>query len=138
MPKCICVRDCYLSTHEGARPVYYQRGQVVNFEECPDHFMAIEEAVVPVKKRIRLPKAAIDAGQKDDGGSFDFESATEEVLMAAEYDLEQLKAYGMATYGATFDSTDVKAAVVAKYVDARYRNYVSKTALHAVNENMVK
>ena len=128
--KCVCAEDCFLK-HETSRPIHYLRGDVKEFEECPQHFIATAGAVVKEKTKSRMVKAAVDAGQVDNAGIFDFASATEEVLMAADYSLEDLKAFGTINYAAKFGDDDDKTKIVAKFVDARYRNYVTNQGLHA-------
>lgn len=124
--KCVCIADCYLK-HESDRPVHYTRGEVKEFDDLPDHFIAVDGSV---KKKEPRPKQNM-TGMPDDlgGDEFDFESAPEEVLMAADYSIEDLISYAKTNYGITIRKSENRAAVVAKFVDARYRNAMKVAGL---------
>jgi hypothetical protein len=68
-----------------------------------------------------------------DVDEFDFESAPEDVLMAADYELGDLISYAKTSYGITIRKSDNRAAVVAKFVDARYRNAMKVAGLTESN-----
>lgn len=124
--KCVCIEDCYLK-HESERPIHYTRGEVREFDELPDHFMSVD---VAVKSKKSTPKPAM-TGMPDEvtAVEFDFESAPEEVLMAAEYELKELISYAKDRYGIVIKKSDNRAAMVAKFVDARYRNAMKVAGL---------
>ena len=67
--KCVCVRDCYIRNAEG-RPQQFSAGQVEEFTITPNHFRPLEgEEAEPVN----------------------FDTAQEQELLEAEYELDDLK-----------------------------------------------
>jgi hypothetical protein len=138
MVTCVCIRDCYITPKGHKTSSYFERGDVRQFEEVPNHFIPVDGSVVAQKTEENLPKAAVDSGVVEQSGQFSFATAGEEVLLAAEYDLQQLKDFGSINYGAVFNETDDKTVVVAKFVDARYRSVTAKSAINAANVSILK
>ena len=93
--ECVCVKPCYLS-HEGII-AQYRKGDLVEFEKCPEHFVAIGEL------------------------SIDFEKATEDVLLAADIDEDELRAYAKKEFGLTLRKGLRKETLVSKFVSVRDR-----------------
>jgi hypothetical protein len=124
--KCVCIADCYLK-HESERHVHYTRGDVREFDDLPSYFVAADGAV---KKKDAPAKPAM-TGMPDDipTDEFDFESAPEDVLLAAEYEITDLINHAKTNYGITIRKSENKSAVVAKFVDARYRNAMKVAGL---------
>jgi len=97
--KCVCVRDCYIRNTEG-RPQHFSAGQVEEFKKVPNHFRAIE-------------------GKK--AGPVDFDTAQEQELREAEYDLDELKAFIEKRYDKKARNRG-KEKTVDLLLDSRYRD----------------
>jgi hypothetical protein len=78
---------------------FFDRGRVWDFEQCPTHFSPLEGENAKV---------------------IDFATAKEAELLAATYDLADLKEYIKATYGASPGNRG-KEKTVEMLLDCRYR-----------------
>lgn len=125
--KHICIRDCYLK-HETDIPVHYYRGMIAMFAVTPDHFAPVDGVL---DTAAAPPKPPVASGIQNFATGFDYDSAPEELLLAADYNVEDLVAYSATHYGIGIPIDPVKAVMVAKFVDARYKHYQTKNALNA-------
>jgi hypothetical protein len=125
--KCVCTADCYMR-HESERHVHYYRGMVAGFYEVPLNFEPVDEVLdqgIPTKRDSGVP-----LGPTAPESMFDFGTAPEELLLAADYDPEKLAIFAATTYGVEIPTDTQKAVMVAKFVDARYRHSVTSTTLN--------
>lgn len=135
--KCICIRDCHLR-HETERPIFYNRGDIVDFEKCPSHFSPIEEAFTQPESAPKLNTQQKMMKVKPTDGAFDFSTATEEVLMAGSYEVGDLISFAKIAYGADLPAGEEKATTVARFVDARYRASLAQAQKAEATKNVVK
>ena len=94
---CVAQRDCQARDDYG-KIITFDKGMVYDFKECPTNFEPVAEA-------------------KD---GIDFSTATEEFLMAADFELSELKDYIEETFGIKTGNKG-KEKTVKTLIDARYR-----------------
>ena len=92
--KCVCERDCWIPNPEGKNQ-FYARGDVVDFKKKPEHFRALKKKV-------------------------DFDTAKEQELLAADFNLDELKEYIETKYNRKPGNRG-KDKMVAMLLDCRFR-----------------
>lgn len=96
--KCVALRSCQAVLPTG-KARYFDRGEVYDFPECPTHFRPLEG---------------------DDAAPVSFDTAGEQELLEAEYDLDALKQYIEDRYGKKPGNRG-KEKTVEMLIDCRYR-----------------
>ena len=96
--KCVCNQTC--QTHVGKNIMFFEKGDVQNFEVCPLHFSAIED---------------------DTNKAVDYENDSEAVLMELKWEFNDAAEFVSKNYGITL-AKGPKADVVGQIIDARYRS----------------
>jgi len=125
MPKYICVEDCH-TKHEKPTHCFYRRGEVHFFKTCPPHFVAVDDAFDP---SMVVGDEPVMTGPPEAKLEFDFNTAGEELLLAADYDVAKLREFAALNYGVELPEDPSKATAVARFVDARYRFTTTNAAL---------
>jgi hypothetical protein len=100
--KCVCEVAC--QKRVGNRIVYFHKGQVQDFEECPACFRAVR------------------------GDKINFLTASEEELMTAKWSIKDAKMAMKLGYGVDLlvDKDDKKRDIVDRILDTRKRNQPKK------------
>lgn len=95
--KCVAERACQIRMPDNSIR-FFERGRVWEFDECPTHFRALEG-----------PDAKVN-----------FETAKREELLAAEYDVQELRDYIKARFNVSAGNRG-KEKSVELLLDLRYR-----------------
>jgi len=151
---CLCFESCQLRLKGKDRTTFFERGQQQEFalSEAPDHFVKIKDIEVEDDETVEdevtetVPRETVDStdealkieienaevkvlGAPGSGSMYDWDDATEELLLNAEYDVKELIKYAKAKYKLALPSSLNKSVVVSKYVDARNRSLSTASAL---------
>lgn len=95
--RCLCERDCFLNWEGVTR--FYSRDQIVEFEECPPHFISLDEEI-----------------QKDPAPNFEEDS--EEILMEKKWKASELIEFMSKRYGVEVRPAK-KSEMISKLMYAR-------------------
>jgi len=93
--ECLCVEACYLA-HEG-RIAQYRKGDLIDFKECPPHFVELNSATI------------------------DLEEASEEVLLASDIEADDIREFANERYGLRLSKRLRRETVITKFVKVRDR-----------------
>lgn len=96
--RCVCRTTCQVRV--GNSIIFYERGQVGDFDVCPPHFEPMEDST----------KYVLDLG-----------TAGRDEMLAADITAEELQKYLLGTYDKTSRSTN-KERLVDAILDARMRS----------------
>jgi len=141
MIQAVCMQDCQIRIPGREKPKFYQRGQIDTFDldEAPTHFMMMGVVDSPEDKDDEpVKKAKKPSIVAEKGAPFSFDEATEEMLLAADYDINDLVKYCKDRYQLNLPKSAHKTIIVAKFVDARYRASVTAEGLQAANQSLVE
>lgn len=95
MSECVCIRDCFLN-HEG-RHQLYNKGMVMDFNTCPDHFMVVTQAEI------------------------DLDTATEEFLFVSDVSVEEIRTHAKREFKYAMPANIKRDTAIRKFVSIRDR-----------------
>jgi hypothetical protein len=119
---CVCLQDCYIR-HESPRHTHYYRGEVAEFNACPLNFEPVEQA--------------FSADDTSEEIAFDFSTASEELLLVAEFDVAELIQFAKEKYGVSLPASQSRTKLVSKFVDARHRHVAGANAMVSALDNAI-
>ena len=102
--KCVAVSTCQARDDDG-KIRFFSRGQVFDFKECPPNFRPI----------------AGEAAGEEEPVKIDFETASEDELLEADYDIEELRDFISEKYDKKPGNRG-KEKLVDMLLDYRYRD----------------
>ena len=102
--KCVAVERCQARDDSGKIRMF-SKGKVWDFKECPPNFRPIAGETVGEEKPVKI----------------DFEKASEDELMEAEYDIEELREFIIEKYDKKPGNRG-KEKLVEMLLDCRYRD----------------
>ena len=102
--KCVAEVTCQARDAEG-KIRFFRKGQVFDFEECPPNFRPI----------------AGEAAAEEEPVKIDFEKASEDELLEADYDIEELRDFITEKYDKKPGNRG-KEKLVEMLLDCRYRD----------------